>query len=61
VALWRGAARRWVEAEPEPTEPGTRRIAGDAAADALAALCPPPKAALAYREWLMRRLGWQAG
>jgi hypothetical protein len=44
-----------------PTEPGTRRIAGDAAADALAALCPPPKAALAYREWLMRRLGWQAG
>ncbi len=61
VALWRGAAQRWVEAEPEPPEPGTRRVAGNAAADALAALCPPPQVALGYREWLLRRLGWQAG
>lgn len=61
VALWRGAARRWVEAEPEAPEPGTRRVAGDAATAALAALCPPPQVALAYREWLQRRLGWQAG
>jgi hypothetical protein len=61
VALWRAAARRWGEAEPDAIEPGTRRIQGQEAVDALATLCPGPEAALAYREWLHRRLGYQAG
>lgn len=29
------------------------------ASAALNILCPPPEAALAYREWLIRRLNWQ--
>lgn len=61
VALWRGAARRWTEEEPEAVEPGTRRIGPEEAAAALATLCPGPEASLTYREWLLRRLSWQAG
>ena len=60
VALWRGAARRWLGSEPEAGDPGTRLLAPDVAAAALATLCPAPPVALAYREWLVRRLAWQA-
>jgi hypothetical protein len=61
VALWRGAARRWMEEETDPAEPGARRVGPGEAAAVFAALCPGPETALAYREWLHRRLGWQAG
>jgi hypothetical protein len=61
VALWRGAARRWVEEAREAEEAETRRVAGEEAADALATLFPPPEVAAAYRDWLRRRLNWQAG
>lgn len=61
VALWRGAAKRWTDDEPEGVEPGTRRIGPEDATDTLATLCPPPEVALAYREWLLRRVNWQAG
>jgi hypothetical protein len=60
VALWRGAARRWAEADRDTVEPGTRRVLDGEAAAALAALCPAPEAALAYREWLLRRFNWRA-
>jgi hypothetical protein len=60
VALWRGAARRWGDAEPA-AEIGAQRVHAQAAADLLATLCPGPETALAYREWLHRRLGFQAG
>lgn len=60
VALWRGAAQRWAEDTPEPAELGARTLAGKEAADALATLCPPAAAQLAYRAWLQRRLNWQA-
>ncbi|WP_237213019.1 hypothetical protein [Falsiroseomonas oryziterrae] len=61
VALWRGAARRWAEEELEGAEAETRRIAAEDAAAALATLCPPSEVALAYRDWLRRRLGFQTG
>ena len=61
VALWRGAARRWVEDAQEADATGARRVAGEDAADALATLFPPPGATAAYRDWLRRRLNWQAG
>ncbi len=60
VAIWRGAAQRWTEAEPEAQETGTRRAGPGEAAATLGTLCPASDAALAYREWLLRRLGWQA-
>jgi hypothetical protein len=60
VALWRGAARRWTEEEPETAEAGIRPVGPEEAALTLATLCPPPQVALAYREWLLRRLNWQA-
>jgi hypothetical protein len=60
VALWRGAARRWTEEEPETGEPGARRVVNGEAASLLTTLFPPPEVALAYREWLLRRLGWRA-
>jgi len=57
LARWRVAAQRWVDtAEPG----GPRRLAGAAAGALLAATMPPPPAMLAYREWLLRRLAWQA-
>ncbi|MCZ8149832.1 MAG: hypothetical protein O9325_18520 [Roseomonas sp.] len=61
VALWRGAARNWVEETREPDEAITRRVGGEEAADVLATLCPPAEASTAYRDWLRRRLNWQAG
>jgi hypothetical protein len=61
VALWRGAGRRWAEEAAERADPAARRIAGEQAAQAMATLCPPPEAQLAYRDWLRRRLNWQAG
>jgi hypothetical protein len=61
VALWREAARRWGETEPDPVEAGAHRVHAEGAADLLAALCPTTGAVLAYREWLHRRLGFQAG
>lgn len=56
LARWRAAAQRWVEEGP----PG-RRLDGPAAAALLTAASPPPEAMLAYREWLLRRLGVQPG
>lgn len=61
VALWRGAARNWVEETREPDEATTRRVGGEEAADVLATLCPPAEVSTAYRDWLRRRLNWQAG
>jgi hypothetical protein len=58
VALWRDAARRWTEATGASTTE-TRRIGPDEAAATLAMLCPPPEAALGYRDWLARRFGFQ--
>jgi hypothetical protein len=60
VALWRGAAQRWGDAQPAPAEAGAQRVHAQAAADLLGTLCPGPETALAYREWLHRRLGFQA-
>lgn len=56
LARWRLAAQRWVDAADGGT---ARRIDGPAAGVLLAAAMPPPAAMLAYREWLLRRLGWQ--
>jgi hypothetical protein len=61
VALWRGAARNWVEEVREPEETTTRPVGGEEAADLLATLCPPSEISTAYRDWLRRRLNWQAG
>lgn len=61
VALWRAAARRWAEEEREGIEAGTRRVVNGEATQALAAMCPAPEVALAYREWVLRRFGWRAG
>ena len=61
VALWRGAARNWVEEVREPEETTTRPVGGEEAADLLATLCPPAEISTAYRDWLRRRLNWQAG
>jgi hypothetical protein len=60
VALWRGAARRWAEEEPE-AEAATRTVGPDASAELLATLCPEAAAAAAYRDWLHRRLAFQTG
>jgi hypothetical protein len=60
VALWRGAAQRWTEQEPE-AEPGTRGVGPVAAAELLATLCATTEAAAAYRDWLHRRLSFQTG
>jgi hypothetical protein len=63
VALWRGAAARWLEEEARSTGAvgGTRPLSGAEAAPLLAAaLVPPPEAALAYRDWLAQRLHWRA-
>jgi hypothetical protein len=62
VALWRGAAARWLEDEARPAAAaGTRALSGaEAAPLLLAALAPPPEAVLAYRDWLSQRLNWRA-
>lgn len=61
VALWRGAAQRWTDEATTVIEAGTRRLLPEEASAALAALCPPPEVALAYREWLQRRFGFRTG
>lgn len=61
VALWRAAARRWADEEAEAPETGARRLAPEEAADLLATLCPAPEATASYRDWLARRLAFQAG
>ena len=61
VALWRAAARRWVEEDRDPASEGPRRAADGEAVHALSALSPPAEVTLAYREWLLRRLNWRAG
>jgi hypothetical protein len=62
VALWRGAAARWQDEEARPAAAsGLRPLSGPEAAPLLsAAFKPPPEAALAYRDWLLRRLHWRA-
>jgi hypothetical protein len=61
VALWRDAARRWLAEEARTAPPGLRLTCGPDTAPLLAALATPPtEAALAYRDWLQRRLHWQA-
>jgi hypothetical protein len=61
VALWRGAAQRWAEEEGRGAIPAAapRPRPSPDAAIAIGALAPPPEAALAYREWLLRRLQWR--
>ncbi|NGM21314.1 hypothetical protein G3576_14925 [Roseomonas stagni] len=58
VALWRGAAQRWAE---EPADEGARRVGAAEATMLSSTLCAAPDIALAYREWLLRRLNWRAG
>ncbi len=60
VAMWRDAARRWIESDPQGIEPGARHAAPEEAARALAALCPGAEAAAAYRDWVQRRFAWRA-
>ncbi|RAI60564.1 hypothetical protein [Roseicella frigidaeris] len=60
VAAWRSAVQRWLEDETrQGLAPGLRALAGADAAPLVAALSPPPGATLAYREWLLKRLGWR--
>jgi hypothetical protein len=66
VALWRGAAQRWVEAArpggPDSTaDPASRSLGSPEAAVLLAALAVPPEAMRGYRDWLRLRLGWSPG
>ncbi len=62
VSVWRRAALRWQEDEakesPDSTAPA---LVGAEARTAMSALFPSPEGVLAYREWLLRRLSWQAG
>ncbi|MFZ4407590.1 MAG: hypothetical protein ACOYOH_09625 [Paracraurococcus sp.] len=61
VAAWRSAAQRWLDEETRlGWAPGIRPLAGADSASLLAALSPAPAVALAYREWLLRRLNWRA-
>ncbi|MFC3126550.1 hypothetical protein ACFOD4_15915 [Pseudoroseomonas globiformis] len=62
VASWRRAALRWQEEESrQPAEAGVPALVGAEARAVMASLFPAPPAMLAYREWLLRRLSWQAG
>jgi hypothetical protein len=61
VALWRGAAQRWAEEAPGPADDGARRVGAAEATMLSSTLCAAPDIALAYREWLLRRLNWRAG
>lgn len=62
VAVWRRAALRWQEDEAkEPPENTAPALVGAEARTAMSALFPSPDGVLAYREWLLRRLSWQAG
>ncbi|MDB5368500.1 MAG: hypothetical protein JWP20_58 [Roseomonas sp.] len=62
VAVWRRAALRWQEDETrESPEIAASPLVGAEARTAMSALFPEPAAVLVYREWLLRRLSWQAG
>jgi hypothetical protein len=62
VAVWRRAALRWQEDEArEAPENTASALVGAEARAAMSALFPSPDGVLAYREWLLRRLSWQAG
>jgi hypothetical protein len=62
LSVWRRAALRWQEDEArEAPDTATPALVGAEARTAMSALFPPPEGVLAYREWLLRRLGWQAG
>lgn len=62
VAAWRRAALLWQEDEArQPAETTAPALVGAEARATIAPLCPAPDAVLAYREWLLRRLRWQAG
>ncbi|MCO6418131.1 hypothetical protein JYK14_18465, partial [Siccirubricoccus sp. KC 17139] len=55
VALWRGAAQRWMEEGRAAVTPGLRLLTGTEYPH----LAPPSEAvSLAYRAWLQQRLGW---
>jgi hypothetical protein len=61
LAVWRRAALRWQEDEAkESPEAAAPALVGAEARLAMSALFPEPPAVLAYREWLLRRLSWQA-
>lgn len=60
LALWRGAARRWLEEEARIAPAGVLLLAGLEATPLLSAMAAAPEASLAYREWLLRRLRWRA-
>lgn len=62
VAAWRRAALLWQEDEAkQPAETTAPALVGAEARATIAPLCPAADAVLAYREWLLRRLRWQAG
>ncbi|MXP65678.1 hypothetical protein E0493_20210 [Roseomonas sp. M0104] len=61
VAAWRRAALRWQEEETHQSADGAAlALVGAEARAVTSALTPSPTAVLAYREWLLRRLGFQA-
>ncbi len=60
VALWRNAVQRWLEDEARSGGANGLPVPGAEAAAVMAVMSPGPAAVLAYREWLLRRLGWQA-
>ncbi len=60
VALWRNAVQRWLEEETRGGAVNGVAMPGAEAAAVMAVMSPGPEAVLAYREWLLRRLGWQA-
>lgn len=64
VALWRGAALRWVEEETRAAggqAASASPLPGPDAAALVAAIAPPADVMQAYRDWLRQRLGWRAG
>lgn len=63
VAAWRRAAAHWQEELGEAPASGgaaARPLAAAEATAAFARLCASAEAAVAYREWLIRRFGWRA-
>ena len=57
---WRSAAQRWLDEEPRiGLAAGSASPPGRSRRRCCSALAPPPAAALAYREWLLRRLNWR--
>ena len=61
VALWRGAAQRWLEEEArQPGEAAAHVRDAGQAPPLLGALAVPTAAMQAYRDWLQQRFGWRA-